>query len=380
MTILNQSVKTDLVATSDLAKDFNVDFKNLPAERKEAITYLKTKLDYADASTIAVYGMDAQKKIANVTDKMLAGVRTADAEEALGSTIGQLTKEMRSVNLDKIGSSSNKGFLTKVFGFFKDKIETYEIDNKTVSENISAIEQNFVNQARVYQQDIDNLGHMYEEAADYYLALEDHIVAALQARQEYMEKELPRIEKEVSESKDILKVNELRDIKMNIEHMDNRIREMLAGRDVVAAQGHTLRMQQQNCKELIAKINDVCTTVIPIWKMQINSGIAAARQKKGIDALNAFADFARREIEAQSEMVKTTSIEVFKASKETVLKNETIELLLADLSEVYQKQREISINSRNLLSQQIANSKKHDEGIRNILLSDSKNRQVYLER
>jgi uncharacterized protein YaaN involved in tellurite resistance len=380
MTILNQSVKTDLVATSDLAKDFNVDFKNLPAERKEAITYLKTKLDYADASTIAVYGMDAQKKIANVTDKMLAGVRTADAEEALGSTIGQLTKEMRSVNLDRIGSSSNKGFLTKVFGFFKDKIETYEIDNKTVSENISAIEQNFVNQARVYQQDIDNLGHMYEEAADYYLALEDHIVAALQARQEYMEKELPRIEKEVSESKDILKVNELRDIKMNIEHMDNRIREMLAGRDVVAAQGHTLRMQQQNCKELIAKINDVCTTVIPIWKMQINSGIAAARQKKGIDALNAFADFARREIEAQSEMVKTTSIEVFKASKETVLKNETIELLLADLSEVYQKQREISINSRNLLAQQIANSKKHDEGIRNILLSDSKNRQVYLER
>jgi uncharacterized protein YaaN involved in tellurite resistance len=363
----------------DLSKSLSVDFSNLPEERKALIGHLTNKLDYSDASTVAVYGMDAQKKIANVTDKMLSNIRTSDAEEVLGSTIGQLTKEMRSIDLNKLGSGRSKGFFGKMLSMFKDKMETMEIDNKTVAENISVIEQNLLNQARVYQQDIDNLGHMYEEAADYYLALEDHIYAALQVRQEFTTKSLPRLELEAADSTDILKVNELRDIKMNMDHMDNRIREMLAARDVVSAQGHTLRMQQQNCKELIAKINDACTTVLPIWKMQINSAISAARQKKGMDALNSLSAHIQFEIEKQSEIVKQTSIDVMKSSKETILKNETIEILLQDLTEVYQKQKEITASSQNLLASQLESSRKHHEGIRSILTNNAK-AQVYLER
>lgn len=370
-----------IIAQATKPEDFKADYHNLPAERKQSISHLKEKLNYTDAATVAVYGMDAQKKIANVTDKMLSNIRTSDAEEALGSTIGQLTKEMRSVDLSKLGSGRGKGVFAKVFGFFKDKVETLEIDNKTVAENISAIEQNLLTQAKVYQNDIDTLGHMYEEAEDYYLALEDHIIAALQAREEFTTKMLPKLEEEVQSSDSIVKLNELRDVKMNLAHMDSRIREMMAARSVIAAQGDTLRMQQQNCKELIAKINDAVTTALPIWKMQINSAITASKQKKGVDALNALSDFIKKEIETQSEIVKDTTIKVMEGANKTIIQNESITLLLADINEVYTAQRRITEQSKNLLAQQIKTSQQHEDQMREIITGQSvKTKQVWLEK
>ena len=372
---------TILAQSATKPEDFKSDYQNLPAERKQAISVLKEKLNYTDASTVAVYGMDAQKRIANVTDKMLSNIRTSDAEEALGSTIGQLTKEMRSVDISKLGSGRGKGVFAKVFGFFKDKVETLEIDNKTVAENISAIEQNLLMQAKTYQTDIDTLGHMYEEAEDYYLSLEDHIIAALQAREEFTTKTLPKLEAELDQDDSILKLNQVRDVKMNLAHMDSRIREMMAARSVIAAQGDTLRMQQQNCKELIAKINDAVTTALPIWKMQINSAITAAKQKKGVDAINALSDFIQKEIETQSEIVKDTTIKVMEGANKTIIKNESITLLLADINEVYEAQRRISNESKNLLAQQIKTSQDHDSKMRQIITGQSsKNKQVWLER
>lgn len=372
---------TILAQSNTKPEDFKADYQNLPAERKQCISALKEKLNYTDAATVAVYGMDAQKRIANVTDKMLANIRTSDAEEALGSTIGQLTKEMRAVDLSKLGSGRGKGVFSKFFGFFKDKVETLEIDNKTVAENISAIEQNLLMQARTYQNDIETLGHMYEEAEDYYLSLEDHIIAALQAREEFTTKVLPALEQEVHENDSIVKLNELRDVKMNLSHMDSRIREMMAARSVIAAQGDTLRMQQQNCKELIAKINDAVTTALPIWKMQINSAITASKQKKGVDALNALSSFIKTEIEAQSAIVKDTTIKVMEGANKTIIQNESIALLLSDINDVYNAQRRISEESKNLLSQQIKTSQQHEEQMRQIITGQSaKPKQIWLEK
>ena len=95
-----------------LAEDIQIDESQFTPEEKEQIQEFAKKIDITDNMVVLQYGINAQKKLANFSDKALAEVRTKDLGE-VGNMLSDVVTQLRDfdVNEEKKGFAGlfNKG-------------------------------------------------------------------------------------------------------------------------------------------------------------------------------------------------------------------------------------------------------------------------------
>lgn len=139
-----------------------------PEEEKQIDDFSK-KIDLEDSNIILQYGVGAQKKISNFSEKTLNTVRNKDLGE-IGGLLDKVVTEIKTMDQDDGG----------VFGFFKkqkSKLDSMKLKYQSTEKNIDEIAKALDMHQITLLKDISMLDQMYELNEDYYKELSMYIEA-----------------------------------------------------------------------------------------------------------------------------------------------------------------------------------------------------------
>lgn len=303
--------------TKDLATYEQVD----PEERAE-IEALMAEIDLHDANSIIFYGAKAQQHLTSVSDQMLEGVKNKDMGRA-GDALSEMVATMRGFDLDEIDPNKRPGFFARLFGKAKPLmkfLQRYE----QVKSQIETITDKLEGHKTELLTDITSLDRLYSANLEYFHTLERYIQAGSEKLRQIDDETLPRLSEEASSDSDMLKSQELRDLRSARDDLDRRIHDLRLTRQVTMQSLPSIRLVQENDKGLVNKINSTLANTIPLWRQQLAQTVAIWRSHEASDTLQGATDLTNELLEANAENLKDANAQIRRQIERGVFDIETV--------------------------------------------------------
>ena len=116
-----------------LAEDIQIDESQFTQEEREQIQEFAKKIDITDTMIVLQYGINAQKKLANFSDKALAEVRTKDLGE-VGNMLSDVVTQLRDFDVNE----EKKG-IAGLFNKGKNRVEKLTVRYNAVETNVNKV-------------------------------------------------------------------------------------------------------------------------------------------------------------------------------------------------------------------------------------------------
>lgn len=170
-----------------LAEDIQIDESQFTPEEKEQIQEFAKKIDITDNMVVLQYGINAQKKLANFSDKALAEVRTKDLGE-VGNMLSDVVTQLRDFDVNE----EKKGF-AGLFNKGKNRVEKLTVRYNAVESNVNKVATMLEDHQVRLMKDTSMLEQMFQMNNTYYKELNMYIIAGKQRLNETYQKELPAL-------------------------------------------------------------------------------------------------------------------------------------------------------------------------------------------
>ncbi len=315
-------------------KNAMVAYSEVDSKEKEAIDSLINEINMKDSNSIIYFGSSAQEKVTEISDKMLEGVKNKELGQS-GEALNEMVATIRGFDVNELDPNKKPGFFARLFGRAKPLakfLQKYE----TVQHQIDSITTKLEKHEQVLLKDIVSLDKLYEANLEYFHKLETYINAGEEKLRQVDEEEVPALQKAAEDSDDMLKAQELRDLKGSRDDLERRVHDLRLTRQVTLQSLPSIRLVQENDKGLINKINSTVANTIPLWRQQLaqtvtiwRSGAAAKTIKDASDLTNELLKGNAENLKIANKQVREQlergifDIEVIKEANQTLI--ETIE-------------------------------------------------------
>ena len=208
-----------------------------PEEEKQ-IDDFSQKIDLEDSNIILQYGVGAQKKISNFSEKTLNTVKNKELGE-IGGLLDKVVSEIKSMDEDDSG----------VFGFFKkqkSKLENIKLKYQSTEKNIDEIAKALDNHQITLLKDISLLDQMYELNEDYYKELSMYIEAGNRKLKRTFEEDIPALENTARISNLPMDAQKANDIKAQANRFEKKLHDLDLTRMVSMQMAPQIRMVQSS--------------------------------------------------------------------------------------------------------------------------------------
>lgn len=346
----------DTVPESSTAES-TLTLDSLSPEEQTAVTNFAGKIDISDRNVVMQYGAAAQNKIARFSDGILQNVQTKDLGEA-GKSLSSLVVEIKNFDASSTGDEKKAGLagLFKKSGGITKQISKLVAGYSKAEVNIEKITSALESHKRTLLKDISMLDALYENNYSYFKEITMYIIAGEKRLKEFREKDIPAQRELAAASGDEMQAQKLNDMTNLAERFEKKLHDLKLTRMISIQMAPQIRLMQNNDALLAEKIQSSITNAIPLWKNQMvialglaNSQAALATQKKVTDMTNEL-------LVKNSEMLKQGTLEVAKASEESIVSIETVrksnENLISTINEVLEIQKRGS-ESRNTAEQEL---------------------------
>ncbi len=268
-----------------------VPYAEVDDQAKHEIDELIDEIDMNDSNSIIFFGSKAQESVTEISDKMLDGVKNKELG-ASGAALNDMVATIRGFDIDELDPNKKPGFFARLFGKMKPLakfLQKYEDVRKQIDVITDKLEDHKVTLLK----DITSLDRLYTANLEYFHTLENYINAGEEKLRQVDEVLIPALQKEAESTDDMLKAQELRDLKGSRDDLERRIHDLRLTRQVTLQSLPSIRMVQENDKGLINKINSTIANTIPLWRQQLaqtvtiwRSGAAAKTIKDASDLTN----------------------------------------------------------------------------------------------
>lgn len=311
-----------------------VPYNQVSDDERAAIDALINEIDMKDSNSIIFFGSKAQENVTEISDKMLEGVKNKELG-ASGESLNEMVATIRGFDIDELDPNKKPGFFARLF--FKMKplakfLQKYE----TVRKQIDVITDKLEDHKVVLLKDITALDKLYAANLEYFHTLEDYIKAGEEKLREVDEELIPALQKEAESTDDMLKAQELRDLKGARDDLERRVHDLRLTRQVTLQSLPSIRLVQENDKGLINKINSTIANTIPLWRQQLAQTVTIWRSGAAAKTIQDASDLTNDLLASNAENLKIANkkvreqlergifdIEVIKKANETLI--ETIE-------------------------------------------------------
>lgn len=306
------------------AKNDEVSLDSLSAEDKKRVEEIAAEIDIQDTQSIIQYGVGTQSKISSFSDTVLSEIRNKDAGYA-GEILGDLMLNIKKTDVDD--------FLDKipVIGKLTRRVKRFINRFETVSNEMDKIIDELEKSRIQLLKDIAMLDKLYEQNMQYLKELDLLIFAGKYKIQKLREEVLPVLAQKAKESGDPLDAQKLNDFNQMLVRFEKKLHDMVLSRMISIQTGPQIRLIQNNNQVLVEKIQSSIMNTIPLWKNQIVIAISLFRQKKGLEQQQMISKTTNDLLSANSEMLKTTSIDVARESEKGIVEIETLKQVNNDL-------------------------------------------------
>jgi uncharacterized protein YaaN involved in tellurite resistance len=274
-------------------------------EEEQLVERYKQELDFKNRNSVIYFGVEAQQKLDEISNQMIEGVKNKDLGAA-GETLNEMVAAIRGFDLDELKEEPSwwqklLGFTSPVAKF----IQRYE----EVRDQIDTIANELERHKARLTEDLVSLEKLYEANLDYFRKLELYIKAGEEKLKELDEQIIPKYE-ELAKSGDMLKVQELREIREFRNDLERRVHDLKLSRQVAMQALPSIRLIQENDKALINKITSTLVNTVPLWRNQLAQTITIYRSREAAKSLKEATDLTNELLEQNAESLKEANKEV----------------------------------------------------------------------
>ena len=138
----------------------------------------------------------------------------------------------------------------------------------------------------------------------------------------------------------------VKDIQDSVTRFEKRLADLKTTKTVAIQQAPQIRMLQNSNHLLIDKINSTTTNTIALWKGQIIIALGIASQQNALEAQQATSDYTNELLRKNAEKLQQSTIDVAKASEETIIDVETLKEVNTRLIDTLNETLQISQDGR----------------------------------
>ncbi len=304
------------------AKKDVIKYEDASIKEQTKIELLAKEIDIHDAQSVIFFGARAQEQINMVSDSMLEGVRNKDLGSS-GDTLNSLVTAIKGFDVDALNPNVKQGFFAKLLGFASPAVKflgRYEEVRAQVDRITDELEQHKTQLLT----DITALDRLYEVNFDYFNDLELYIAAGVYKLKQLDEEIIPKLKKEAGESKKLAKTLGLNDVVATRNDLERRIHDLRLTRQVAMQALPSIKMVQENDKNLISKINSTLVNTVPLWKNQLAQTITIYRSAQAAESVRNATDLTNDLLAENAKNLKDANAAVREEVERGVYDIETI--------------------------------------------------------
>ena len=340
-------------------------WESLTPEQQQKVTEIKNAIDITDSQAIIQYGVQAQSNISSFSDTVLSQIRAKDSGR-VGDILTELMVKVNELDVDSLGQ--NEGVFSKMFGGVKSKAKKFAGQYEKLSVHIDRIINELEKARMQLLKDITLLDGLYEKNIEYMHELDVFILAGSLKLQELHEKIIPELKKKAEESNDPVDAQKANDMINLANRFEKKLHDLKLSRMIAIQAAPQIRLIQSNDQVLVEKIQSSILNTIPLWKNQLIIAITLFRQEKALKLQNEVNRTTNELLTKNSELLKTSSIEVAKESERGIVDIETLKKVNSDLIETIEETIRIQQEGREKRMQAEAELKSMESELKKKLL------------
>ncbi len=283
-----------------------VAYKEADAAVKGRIDKALAELNIKDSNSIIFFGARAQEQLTSISENMLEGVRNKDTGPA-GAALSEMLSKLRGFKVDDLDPKNKPGFFGRMLGS-ANPIARFVQQYEDVRKQIDSVSNRLDGHKNKMLEDIVKLDKLYDANLQYYHTLADYIAAGDEMLRRLDGEVVPAMVK-VAGGGDMLKAQELRDMRQMRDDLERRVHDLKLTRQVAMQGLPSIRIVQENDKSLVTKINSTMTNTIPLWKQQLAQAVTIYRASEAAKTVEEATDLTNELLKKNADMLRETSAE-----------------------------------------------------------------------
>ena len=290
------------------------------------------EIDMADTNSIVAFGSAAQAELQTISQSMLADVRNKDVGPA-GDSLRNIVTTIRGFSISELDVRRERTFFEKLLGRAA-PFAKFTARFEDVQGQIDRITDNLLKHEHTLLKDIKSLDLLYEKTLQFYDELALYIAAGEAKLKELDENDIPAKDAEVKaapEDKQVMKAQELRDLRAARDDLERRVHDLKLTRQVTMQSLPSIRLVQENDKSLVTKINSTLVNTVPLWETQLAQAVTIQRSAEAAAAVRDANDLTNELLTANAANLRESNKMIRQEMERGVFDIEAVKQANADL-------------------------------------------------
>lgn len=301
----------------------------MSTEDKSKYLAMTDKLNAHDATSVTAYGSELSTVISKNGDNLLNSVR-GDNSSTVVQLTNDLLNELNMLDIDEINTNTRwKKFVRSlpIVGSLVKSAQGVLVKYDNIKDNVTKIGDKISEARTVALRDNSTLNQIFDANVSYIEQIRELILAAKVRENE----EKARLADMQAHAGDY-EMYEINDQATFVTQIQKKIVEMETTEYVLGQNLLQIRATQSNNLAIAEKSDNIVRNVLPLWKNQLSISIIMNNQKNSIDAQQKITDTTNRILRENAKALHMNSVQVAKASEESVIKLETLKETTQELA------------------------------------------------
>ncbi len=334
---------------------------------KVDIDRMMAEIDMDDSNSIIFFGTKAQQQLTTVSDNMLEGVRNKDIGPASDS-LNDMVATLRGFGAEDL--AVNPSWFARLFRGAKPVVKFLQ-EYEEIRKQLDTVTDKLEGHKTTLLTDIASLDRLYDASLDYFGDLENYIHAGDEKLEQLDKVVIPEMVSVTEQSDDVLKAQELRDIRTARDDLERRVHDLRLTRTVTMQALPSIRLVQENDKGLIRKIQSTIANTVPLWRQQLAQAVTIYRSQQAASTVKAATDLTNELLEKNAENLQQANREVREQIERGVFDLESVKVANAKLIETINESLEIADKGKKQRAEAVVELEKCERELRSALTAAS---------
>jgi len=339
----------------------------LTDEDKVDIDKMITEIDMSDSNSIIFFGTKSQQQLTTISDNMLEGVRNKDIGPAADS-LSEMVATLRGFGAEDL--AVNPSWFARWFRGAKPVVKFLQ-EYEQIRKQIDVVTDKLEGHKTTLLTDIASLDRLYDASLDYFGNLENYIFAGEQKLSELDDVVIPEMAAIANQSEDVLKAQELRDMRTARDDLERRVHDLRLTRTVTMQALPSIRLVQENDKGLVRKIQSTVANTVPLWRQQLAQAVTIYRSQQAAGTVKAATDLTNELLEKNAENLQQANREVREQIERGVFDLETVKMANTKLIETIEESLRIADEGKRQRAEAVVQLEECERELRTALTAAS---------
>lgn len=300
---------------------------------KGRVQAVKEGLDLADRAAIVTYGDNAQRRVSDFADRILAETRNKEMGKT-GDLLTDILTKAKGLDPATIGKLN---WFQRLFTNVQARLARFKEQFSTVASQIDRVTIELDKHKEGLRRDITMLDDLHEQTKSAIAELDIYIEAGKAYGAEFKSGRLAALKADAdakaNTTEGLMAAQAYQDGLQALDRLEKRVMYLQQARQIGIQQLPQIRIVQAGDETLIENLQATTQLTIPVWKQKMILLLGLTRQQSALEMQKTVTDATNTMLKQASEMMKGQAIEIEKQSQRGIVDMETLEKTNRDLIE-----------------------------------------------